>query len=57
VSINLKDKQNTGGFMKKFIYPGFIFAICLLLVSCTTGLKQSEIDPWLADISGANPRK
>lgn len=41
--------------MKKMICGSFLFLICMLLASCTTGLKQSEIDPWLADISGANP--
>lgn len=40
--------------MKQWIYGGFLVLMGVALISCTAGLKKSEIDPWLTDISGSH---
>ena len=39
--------------MKQWIYGGFLVLMSAALISCGASLKKSEIDPWLADISGS----
>lgn len=39
--------------MKQWIYGGFLVLMSVALISCTASLKKSEIDPWLADVSGS----
>ncbi len=41
--------------MHKWIHGSILILVCLLVAACTTGLKKHEIEPWLADISGARP--
>lgn len=38
--------------MKKIIYVCLAMMAFLTLMACTTALKTSEVDPWLARVSG-----